>query len=90
MLSDGMKAQLIRYVEGFRTGDFDTVRAMLADDVKLDLVAKLRKQGKSEVGDTTLLMQPPNSGLSLRVLSMAGPRCSCTTAMSHSMRQLIL
>jgi len=29
----------------------DTVRAMLADDVKLDLVAKLRKQGKSEVGE---------------------------------------
>ena len=38
-------------VEGFKTGDFDTVRAMLADDVKLDLVAKLRKQGKSEVGE---------------------------------------
>ena len=50
MLSDGMRARLIKYVEGFKTGDFDTVRAMLADDVKLDLVAKLRKQGKSEVG----------------------------------------
>jgi RNA polymerase sigma-70 factor (ECF subfamily) len=51
MLSDGMRARLIKYVEGFKTGDFDTVRAMLADDVKLDLVAKLRKQGKSEVGE---------------------------------------
>ncbi len=40
---------LIKYVEGFKTGDFDAVRAMLADDVKLDLVAKQRKQGKSEV-----------------------------------------
>jgi RNA polymerase sigma-70 factor (ECF subfamily) len=50
MLSDVMCARLIKYVEGFKTGDFDTVRAMLADDVKLDLVAKLRKQGKSEVG----------------------------------------
>ena len=49
MLSDGMRARLITYVEGFKIGDFDTVRAMLADDVKLDLVAKLRKQGKSEV-----------------------------------------
>jgi RNA polymerase sigma-70 factor (ECF subfamily) len=49
MLSDGMRARLIRYVEGFRTGDFDTVRAMLADDVKLDLVAKQYKRGKSEV-----------------------------------------
>jgi RNA polymerase sigma-70 factor, ECF subfamily len=50
MLSDGMRARLTTYVEGFKIGDFDTVRAMLADDVKLDLVAKLRKQGKSEVG----------------------------------------
>jgi RNA polymerase sigma-70 factor (ECF subfamily) len=51
MLSDGMRARLITYVEGFKIGDFDTVRAMLADDVKLDLVTKLRKQGKSEVGE---------------------------------------
>jgi RNA polymerase sigma-70 factor, ECF subfamily len=51
MLSDGMRARLTTYVEGFKIGDFDTVRAMLADDVKLDLVAKLRKQGKSEVGE---------------------------------------
>lgn len=51
MLSDGMRARLTTYVEGFKTGDFDTVRTMLADDVKLDLVAKLRKQGKSEVGE---------------------------------------
>jgi RNA polymerase sigma-70 factor (ECF subfamily) len=50
MLSDVMRGRLIKYVEGFKTGDFDTVRAMLADDVKLDLVAKLHKQGKSEVG----------------------------------------
>ena len=48
-LSDGIRARLTTYVEGFRIGDFDTVRAMLAEDVKLDLVAKLRKQGKGEV-----------------------------------------
>src|ERR1700730_14616459 len=51
MLSDVMRVQLIKYVEGFKTGEFDTVRAMLADDVKLDLVAKQHKQGKSEVGE---------------------------------------
>jgi RNA polymerase sigma-70 factor, ECF subfamily len=51
MLSDGMRARLTTYVEGFKTGDFDTVRAMLADDVKLDLVAKLRRQGRSAVGE---------------------------------------
>jgi len=51
MLPDAVRARLIAYVEGFQTGDFDAVRAMLADDVKLDLVAKLRKQGKASVGD---------------------------------------
>jgi RNA polymerase sigma-70 factor, ECF subfamily len=51
VLSDTMRSRLTTYVEGFKIGDFDTVRAMLADDVKLDLVAKLRKQGKSEVGE---------------------------------------
>jgi RNA polymerase sigma-70 factor, ECF subfamily len=51
MLSDAMRIRLINYVKGFKTGDFDSVRAMLADDVKLDLVATLRKQGKREVGE---------------------------------------
>jgi RNA polymerase sigma-70 factor, ECF subfamily len=51
ILSDGMRARLTIYVEGFKAGDFDTVRAMLADDVKLDLVSKMRKQGKSQVGE---------------------------------------
>jgi RNA polymerase sigma-70 factor (ECF subfamily) len=50
-LSEVTLAQLNKYVEGFQTGDFDTVRAMLADDVKLDLVANLRRQGKSDVGE---------------------------------------
>jgi hypothetical protein len=36
---------------GVRVGDFDAVRAMLADDVKLDLVATFQKRGKGEVGE---------------------------------------
>jgi RNA polymerase sigma-70 factor (ECF subfamily) len=51
MLSDAVRARLTAYVEGFKTGDFDAVRAMLADDVRLDLVTKLRKRGKGEVGE---------------------------------------
>jgi RNA polymerase sigma-70 factor, ECF subfamily len=49
-LSDAMRARLTAYVDGFIAGDFDAVRAMLADDVRLDLVARLQKQGKHEVG----------------------------------------
>jgi RNA polymerase sigma-70 factor (ECF subfamily) len=51
MLSEVMRARLIEYVEGFKAGDFDAVRAILADDVKLDLVTRLRKQGKGKVGE---------------------------------------
>ena len=46
-----MRSLLIAYVEGFRTGDFDAVRAMLAEDVRLDLVAKAMRNGKSQVGE---------------------------------------
>jgi RNA polymerase sigma-70 factor (ECF subfamily) len=48
-LSDATRARLDAYVEGFLAGDFDAVRAMLADDVRLDLVARLRRRGKTEV-----------------------------------------
>lgn len=51
LLSDEQRARLIAYVDGFRTGDFDAVRRMLADDVKLDLVGKFAVQGKGRVGE---------------------------------------
>lgn len=50
MLSDEQRARLAAYVDGFRAGDFDSVRRMLADDVKLDLVGKFAAQGKNMVG----------------------------------------
>jgi RNA polymerase sigma-70 factor, ECF subfamily len=49
-LDDATRARLVAYVDGFKTGDFDAVRAMLAEDVQLDLVAKLKWRGKGEVG----------------------------------------
>ncbi len=45
------RARLLAYVDGFRTGDFDAVRAMLAEDVRLDLVARQQRTGRSEVGE---------------------------------------
>jgi RNA polymerase sigma-70 factor (ECF subfamily) len=48
-LSAQVQARLVAYVTGFRTGDFDAVRQMLADDVKLDLAGKMMMQGKSTV-----------------------------------------
>ena len=50
-LSDAMRARLDGFVDGFISGDFDAVRSMLAEDVRLDLVARLQRRGKSEVGE---------------------------------------
>jgi RNA polymerase sigma-70 factor, ECF subfamily len=49
-LSEHERARLMTYVERFNARDFDTVRSMLADDVKLDLVNRLRLAGRTEVG----------------------------------------
>jgi len=49
-LSDAARARLAAYVDGFNSGDFDAVRAMLAEDVELDLVTRFRQRGKSRVG----------------------------------------
>jgi RNA polymerase sigma-70 factor (ECF subfamily) len=50
-LDDAVGARLMAYVDGFKSGDFDAVRAMLADEVRLELVTKMRRNGKSEVGE---------------------------------------
>jgi RNA polymerase sigma-70 factor, ECF subfamily len=44
------RARLSAYVDRFNARDFDAVRDMLADDVRLDLVSKPRMVGRVEVG----------------------------------------
>jgi RNA polymerase sigma-70 factor, ECF subfamily len=48
-LSDTERAQLDAYVAHFNARDFDAIRAMIADDVRLELVNKTRMRGKAEV-----------------------------------------
>jgi RNA polymerase sigma-70 factor (ECF subfamily) len=48
-LSDADQVRLSAYVASFNARDFDAIRAMLADDVRLDLVNKTRMRGKAEV-----------------------------------------
>jgi len=43
-------AAVSRYARLFNARDWDGVRAMLADDVRLDLVSRSRRAGKAEVG----------------------------------------
>ena len=48
-LSDAARARLSAYVSHFNARDFDAIRAMIAEDVRLDLVNKSRLNGKAEV-----------------------------------------
>jgi RNA polymerase sigma-70 factor (ECF subfamily) len=48
-LSDSDRARLESYVTHFNARDFDAIRAMIADDVRLELVNKTRLNGKAEV-----------------------------------------
>ena len=48
-LSDADRARLSTYVAHFNARDFDAIRAMIADDVRLELVSKTRLNGKAEV-----------------------------------------
>lgn len=43
------RRKIATFVQLFQTGDFDAIRTMLADDVKLDLVNRLRWQGREKV-----------------------------------------
>jgi RNA polymerase sigma-70 factor, ECF subfamily len=48
-LSDADRERLSAYVAHFNARDFDAIRAMIADDVRLELVNKTRMNGKAEV-----------------------------------------
>jgi RNA polymerase sigma-70 factor (ECF subfamily) len=48
-LSEADRARLSAYVAHFNARDFDAIRAMISDDVRLELVNKTRLDGKAEV-----------------------------------------
>jgi RNA polymerase sigma-70 factor (ECF subfamily) len=48
-LAAAERSLLAAYVDRFNARDFDAIRNMLADEVRLDLVAKLRLKGRAEV-----------------------------------------
>jgi RNA polymerase sigma-70 factor (ECF subfamily) len=48
-LSEAERVRLGAYVSHFNARDFDAIREMIADDVRLDLVNKTRMNGKAEV-----------------------------------------
>jgi RNA polymerase sigma-70 factor (ECF subfamily) len=42
---------LARYIDRFNARDFDALRAMLAEDVRLDLINRATRHGRAEVGE---------------------------------------
>jgi RNA polymerase sigma factor (sigma-70 family) len=49
LMSDSDRQKMTAYVHLFRSGDFDAIRAMLADEVKLDLVNRLQLEGREKI-----------------------------------------
>src|SRR5258708_3987185 len=50
VLAEPERVRLMAYIDRFNARDSDSVRDMLAEDVRLDLVNRLRLKGRSEVG----------------------------------------
>jgi RNA polymerase sigma-70 factor (ECF subfamily) len=50
-LAEADRSRLVKYVESFNARDFDAIRLMLADDVQLDLLNRLRAKGRDQVGE---------------------------------------
>ncbi|SDA88413.1 sigma-70 family RNA polymerase sigma factor [Sinorhizobium sp. NFACC03] len=50
LMSDANRQKMATYVRLFQGGDFDAIRAMLADDVKLELVNRLKLEGREGIG----------------------------------------
>ncbi|TPK88490.1 sigma-70 family RNA polymerase sigma factor [Mesorhizobium sp. B2-4-12] len=49
LMSDTDRRKIAAFVDLFRGGDFDAIRAMLADDVKLELVNRLHLEGRGRI-----------------------------------------
>jgi RNA polymerase sigma-70 factor, ECF subfamily len=69
-------SRLLAYVERFNARDFDAIRNMLADDVRLDMVNRLRTAGR-EVGAYFDKYSLGDDWLSCRDSLTDGRRYSC-------------
>ncbi|HEX3500734.1 MAG TPA: sigma-70 family RNA polymerase sigma factor [Stellaceae bacterium] len=50
VLPEPERALLLAYVERFNARDFDTIRDMLAEEVRLEVVTRVQRNGRHEVG----------------------------------------
>jgi RNA polymerase sigma factor (sigma-70 family) len=50
LISDASRERMTTYVRLFQSGDFDAIRALLAEDVRLELVNRLKLAGRAGIG----------------------------------------
>jgi RNA polymerase sigma factor (sigma-70 family) len=50
LLSEAKRDKITSFVHLFQSGDFDAIRALLAEDVKLELVNRLKLEGRAGIG----------------------------------------
>ena len=81
LLSEPERLRLVTYVDLFNARDFDAVRDLLADDVKLDLVNRLQMKGRQEVGEYFLGIRFRTIGCAFLVSSTAVRGSSCSIRM---------
>ena len=78
VLAEPERARLMAYIDRFNARDFDAVRDMLAEDVRLDLVNRLRLKGRSEVGRYFRGYAEQATGTAFQASWMVGRRSSCS------------
>jgi RNA polymerase sigma factor (sigma-70 family) len=49
LIADAHRQRIADYVQLFQNGDFDAIRALLAEDVKLDLVNRMKLEGRDGI-----------------------------------------
>lgn len=49
MISEADRQKITTFVRSFRSGDFDAIRALLAEDVRLELVNRLKLEGRAKI-----------------------------------------
>jgi RNA polymerase sigma factor (sigma-70 family) len=49
LMPEAIRQKMVAFVELFRTRDFNAIRALLAEDVKLDLVNRLKWEGRDKI-----------------------------------------
>ena len=79
VLAEAERSLLAAYVDRFNARDFDAVRDMLADEVRLELVNRSRMKVAARSGGTSTTTPGCRIGTSFRAWWTAARRCWCAS-----------